>query len=259
MMKTNFQKLGYFLLIILAINSSCTNNQTKEEKKELLIYCGITMIRPMTEIKEIIEKEESCVIEITKGGSGNLLKALETSGIGDLYIPGSEAYIYNAQAKGLIDDTATVGKNRLAMMVQKGNPLHISNSLNNLSNKDYYVVIGNPNSGSVGKATKKALQKKGIFHEVEQNAVKFTTDSKDLTLLIKNKEADLVVNWFATYTWDDNSNYIDYIPISDKYAADNKLILCTLKSSKQKKIANKFLKFAQSEQGKAIFKKYGLY
>jgi molybdate transport system substrate-binding protein len=246
------------LVFILFLQVACTNSDSKQEKKELLIYCGITMIKPMTEIKQSIEKQEHCSIEITKGGSGNLLKALETSGIGDLYLPGADNYIYTAFSKGLIVDTATVGKNRLAMMVQKGNPLHISSDLANLINKNYYVVIGNPNSGSVGKTTKKVLEKRGIFSEVEQNAVKFTTDSKDLTLLLKNKEADLVINWYATYTWDDNSKYMDAIAIDDKYEPNKKLILATLKSSKYPEIAQAFLKYASSEKGKAIFKKYGL-
>jgi len=256
-MRKLYQILG--LVSIFILQTACSGTDGGGEKKELLIYCGITMIKPMTEIKQIIEEQEDCSIEITKGGSGNLLKALEASGVGDLYLPGAENYIYTAISKGLIADTATVGKNRLVMMVQKGNPLNISSDLINLTNKDIYVVIGNPNSGSVGKTTKKVLQKRGIFEEVEQNAVKFTTDSKDLTLLLKNKEADLVVNWYAAYTWDDNSKYIDAIPINPEFTPEKKLILSTLKYSKYPQIAKKFLDYASSDKGKEIFKKYGLY
>ncbi len=84
----------YFIIIIAVVAlQGCGRNESEQQKKELLIYCGITMIKPMTEIKSIIETQENCKITITKGGSGNLLKALKLSGIGDLYLPGSDSYI----------------------------------------------------------------------------------------------------------------------------------------------------------------------
>ncbi|OYT17101.1 MAG: molybdenum ABC transporter substrate-binding protein [Bacteroidetes bacterium 4572_77] len=244
--------IGLFMLI-----NSCNYLKKKAEKKQLLLYCGITMIKPITEIVDIIEKKEDCIIEITKGGSGNLLKSIKTSKIGDLYLPGSENYIKTAFAESLIADTVFVGYNRLAIMVAKGNPLQIPLNLNSLAQKEYYVVIGNPNSGSVGKATKKALQKKGIFESVEQNAIRFTTDSKDLTRAIINKEADIVINWYAPYSWDNNSDYIDIIEIDKEYAQDKKLTLSLLSYSKHPEIAQKVLDFAASKEGKAIFAKYG--
>ncbi|NOR86786.1 MAG: solute-binding protein [Bacteroidales bacterium] len=252
-------KITLALLVFILGIHSCKNDNTKEEQKELLIYCGITMIQPMTEIKTIIEEQENCKIQITKDGSGNLLKAIEMIGVGDLYLPGSEAYISSAFSKNLISDTAYVGQNRLVMMVQKGNPLKINSNLENLLNKEFYIIIGNPNTGSIGKATKKALQQKGILKEVEQNAIKYTTDSKDLTLALINKEADLVINWYATYTWNNHSEYIDIIEIDEKYSQKRKLILAILKSSKHPDIAKNILELAHSERGQEIFKKYGLY
>jgi molybdate transport system substrate-binding protein len=245
------------LVLGVLLLPSC-DNENHHNRKELLVYCGITMIRPMTEIKEIIEKQENCHIEITKGGSGNLLKAIEQSHIGDLYIPGSSSYILSAYEKDLIQDTVTVGENRLAFMVQKGNPMKIQPEVKSLINKDYYVVIGNPNSGSVGKATKKLLVSEGVFEEVEQNAIRFTTDSKDLSMALINREADLVVNWYATYTWDNNSDYMDLLEVPGLEITKEKLVLAQLKSSQYPDIAQKFMLFAKSTQGQAIFEKYGL-
>lgn len=247
--------LGF--LILSFIITSCKTKQA-EEKKELLIYCGITMIRPMTEIKQIIEKQENCHIEIMKGGSGNLLNAIEQNGVGDLYLPGSESYIYTALQKGMIKDTATVGHNKLALIIQKGNPSNIKPEIQSLSSKDYYVVIGNPNSGSVGKATKKLLLTEGIFEEVEQNAIRFTTDSKDLSMAIINNEADIIINWYATYTWDRNRDYMDILDIPSLENTKNKLVLAQLNSSQHPKIAQKIMAYAISPEGQAIFKKHGL-
>jgi molybdate transport system substrate-binding protein len=245
------------LLVISLFTGSCSQEEAK--KPELLIYCGITMIRPMSEIADIIEGQEGCEIVITKGGSGNLLKSIETNQVGDLYLPGSDSYIQTCLEKGLVTETVFVGYNQAAMMVQKGNPKGITADLENLANEDYYVVIGNPDSGSIGKETKKILEKKGIFDAVLSNARQLTTDSKDLVSVLANKEADLVINWYATSVWPENAPYVDVLPIDEEYAAKKKLVIGLLSTSEHPDIARKFMEYAASEQGQAIFDKYGLY
>ncbi|XPV77811.1 MAG: molybdate ABC transporter substrate-binding protein [Desulfovibrio sp.] len=237
----------------------CSYSNEAEVKKELLIYCGITMIKPMNELAEIIEKEQGCKIIITKGGSGNLLRSIRANGVGDLYLPGSESYIQTCIDEKLISSTVHVGYNKAAMMVQKDNPLNIPNNLTALTNPQYYVVIGNPTSGSIGRETKKILERAEIFKDVLKNARVLTTDSKDLVSVLKNGEADLVVNWYATSRWNENSHDIEVLPIDSKYAKRKNLVLGLLNSSTYPEIAKRFMELASSDKGKAIFNKYGLY
>lgn len=230
-----------------------------DPSKELLIYCGITMIKPMTEIARHIEALENCKIIITKDGSGNLLKAIRINRVGDLFLPGSGAYIETGLNEGLVTESVHVGYNRAALMVQKGNPRKIAPNLLSLAGKDYYVAVGNPTSGSIGKETQKILEKRGIFDQVMTNARRLTTDSKKLVHLLKEKQADLVINWYATATWPENRPYVDVLPIDPVYATPKKLVLGLLSTAKYPNIARKFMAFAASEQGRAIFQKNGLY
>ena len=228
-------------------------------KKELLVYCGITMIKPMSEIARVIEEQEGCEIIITKGGSGNLLRAIKVNKVGDLYLPGSDSYIKTCLEEGLVSKTVHVGYNKAAVMVQKGNPKGISNDLKNLASPDYYVVICDPNSGSIGRETKKILERAGLFDEVSRNVSQLTTDSKDLVNVLRHKQADLVINWYATSTWPENEPYVDTLPIEGQYASKNKLVLGLLTCSKHPDIAGKFMAYASSEKGRALFRKYGLF
>ena len=248
------------LALILVVMPGCENKEEvkAEKQKELLIYCGITMIRPMSEIARIIEQEENCKIIITKGGSGNLLKSIRVNKVGDLYLPGSDSYINTCLDEGLLTETGFVGYNKAALMVQKGNPKQLSGDLDNLLRKDLYVVICNYETGSIGKETKKILDKKGIFEEVQKNASELTTDSKRLITLLKEKRADLVINWYATAVWPENSPYVDVIEIDEKYAGKKKLVLGILKTSEYPELAKKFLDYAISDKGHEIFKKFGL-
>ena len=233
-------------------------NQPKSQK-ELLVYCGITMIKPMSQIASIIERREGVKISILKGGSGDLLNSIKFNQIGDLFLPGSESYIQQAVSDGLVVRTAHVGYNKAAMMVRKGNPKSIPSSLDALKNPDLYVVIGNPNSGSIGKETKKILTAANMFDKVMNNAKELTADSKRLVSVLKNGEADLVVNWFAISTWEENSPYIDSIPIDERLATKKRLVLGLLNTSKYPDIANKFIDYAASEEGRKIFDRYGFY
>jgi molybdate transport system substrate-binding protein len=239
---------------------SCKKEEA-EKKKELLIYCGITMIDPMTEIATIIEKEQDCLITITKGGSGNLLESIVYNQTGDLYLPGSDRYFTTIESDypGLVLDTVSVGHNRAVIMVQKGNPYNITGDLLSLASADYGVIIGHPDSGSIGKETKKILDKRGIYEDVVKNVMSLTTDSKDLIKAIISKDADIVINWFAASTWNDNSDYVDVIEINPEFVITNKLVLGLLTYSEHKDIAMEVMKLAASDKGKAIFKKYGLY
>ena len=252
----------YVLLVLLTgvwiFIPGCSKTK-QEKKKELLVYCGITMIKPMADIAKIIEEQEDCKIIITKGGSGNLLKSLKINKVGDLYLPGSDSYIKTCLEENLVSDTVFVGYNKAAIMVQKGNPKQITADLNNLTKKDYYVVICNPNTGSIGKETKKILERKGIFEEVQANASELTTDSKRLFAVLKEKNADIVINWYACSVWEENEPYVDVLNIDEKFAKKKKLVLGLLKTSKYPEIARKFMEYAASDKGRELFKKYGLY
>ncbi|SMC37873.1 molybdate transport system substrate-binding protein [Desulfocicer vacuolatum DSM 3385] len=250
-----------FLLFCGIILPACPSEKPPTPTPTMLIFCGITMIKPMMDIAEIIESKENINILITKGGSGNLLKSIVFNQKGDLYLPGSERYYQTIKTDhpGLIVDQVPVGKNRAAIMVQKGNPRQISSDLENFTRSEYAVIIGNATSGSIGKETRNIFTNKGIYEKVLANTMHLTTDSKDLARALREKKADMVINWYAVSTWEENAKFMDTIDIDPRHAKPKSLILGLLKFSKHPEIARKFMALAASPQGRAIFKKYGLH
>ena len=120
-------------------------------KNELLVYCGITMVRPITELARSFEQRENVKITIAQGGSEDLFQSAKKSGLGDLYLPGEPSYREKHFSAGLFDEHVIVGYNQLAFMVQKGNPKKVRNEPRELLRKDLLVAIGNAESGSVGQ------------------------------------------------------------------------------------------------------------
>lgn len=229
------------------------------EGPNLLMYCGVTMVGPIQELANEFQKSHGCTLEIKPGGSGNLLNELASTKRGDLFLPGSDSYIQRAEKKGLIGKNALVGYNKAAIMVQKGNPKGIPADLNSLIDPSYRVVIGNPKSGSIGQETKKILDSKGIYDQVVARATDLATASKTLVEVLKNDQADITINWFATSTWEANSRIMDALPIDESFASKKKLILAVLPFSENMELSEAFLDLVASEHGKEIFNRYGLY
>jgi molybdate transport system substrate-binding protein len=229
----------------------------KHPQKEMLIYCGITMIQPVREIAQNFEKQNKCIVKIIKGGSGDLLKAIERSQKGDLYLPGEASYMDACISDGVCRSSVCVGYNRSVMVVRKGNPLNIPSELKSMTNRSYRVVIGDPDTGSIGKEAKSVLEKADLFNEVIANNPVFTTDSKDISKAIQNGHADLGINWYATTQWPENAPHIDALPIPEHYAPKTPLLLGLLGCSGDLNLAKEFMKNAISPEGKEIFNKFG--
>lgn len=227
--------------------------------KKMIVYCGVTMSKPMTELAKAFEKENGCRIRFVNGGSGKLLKLLLKNKNGDLYLPGSDSYIkkIDTEYPGLITSKASVGYNKAALFVRKGNPKKIPADLNALQDENIKVLIGSPEKGSIGKETKKILINHGSWEKVKAK-VNFTEHSKSLVSGLKSGKIDLTINWFAASTWAENRMHVEPLDIDEAYAKKKKLVLTVLSDSKHPKLAKAFLDFVSSSHGKAVFKVYGL-
>jgi len=231
--------------------------QAQAPKAELLLYCGITMVRPMTEIAQSFDKREGVRITIAQGGSEDLFQSAKKSGAGDWYLPGEPSYYDRHVKEGLFGERTTVGYNQMALMVQKGNPKGVKSDPKELLRKDLVAIIGNAESGSVGKEAKDMLDGLGIYPKVIKQAAFLAPDSRSLVNAMKKGEADVTLNWRAVGFFPDNAPKIDVIDIDPAVAKPQALLLIQLKSSKQPELARRFAAYVAGEEGQAIFRKHG--
>lgn len=147
------------------------------------------MVKPMTEVVNRFEKSHNVLIKITQGGSKDLYASLKASRIGDLYLPGSASYRDNNLQDDLLGDYVFLGHNQAALVVVKGNLKKIKGTLRDLTDPKLNVVLCNPESGSIGKMTKMILEKAGLYEAANNNTKYLTTDSRNLSKAIRDKEA----------------------------------------------------------------------
>nr|WP_320048842.1 substrate-binding domain-containing protein [uncultured Desulfuromonas sp.] len=226
-------------------------------KKELLVYSGMTMVKPLLELVEIMERQHECEIKVTYGGSGHIAKSVRINQVGDLFFPGDSSFIRSLQDEGLVSDVVEVGYNQAALFVQRGNPLHIEASLDELADPGYNVVLGNEFSGAIGRETKNILLTAGLYDRVVENVLYMATDSKGLAQAIRHQDADLVMNWKAVASLPENKYVMEVLALPEEIAGRHPLQMGLLSYSRQPELARLFLELAHSERGRDIFRRYG--
>lgn len=240
--------------VILAF-SGCSNHASKESIKNsstLLVYSGAGLKKPMEEIKTNFEKENDITIEYIYAGSGQLLSQIEASGKGDVLIVGSKLSYETAYNKDIVNKCKFVAYHTPAIIVEANNPKGIKN-LQDLTKKELKVVLGDPEANAIGATAKKIIEKNNIS-DIYNNVVAETSTVNEITLSISSGNADAgIVTKDSAYG---NEN-VEIIEIPEEQNIDQIIPVGTIKKSSNEKEAESFAQYIASDEGKAIFDKYG--
>jgi molybdate transport system substrate-binding protein len=255
------RKIVWLCLLVIFFGCSSEDQnkspQTDKAKKELLVFCGITMIDPVRELMGRFEQDAGVKMTMSYGGSADLMQSIKLNGVGDIYFPGGESYIIEADKDGILKERKQVGVNQIALFVRKGNPKGLSGDLDELLKPGMQIGIGHPDLGSVGKEAKRMLQAKGVYDQVVTASAMMQPDSKALTGVLREGKVDVVLNWRAVLSFQDNSQDMEMLPVKGDWATPHKLTMSVLANSREPELANRFLDFCASEPGRAVFQRYG--
>lgn len=252
---------GVLLLSILVLAGCSGPDSDKKTKttaeRPLLIFCGITMIDPVKELMVLYEKESGVKSTMSYGGSADLLQSLMLNKVGDVYFPGAESFIQEAEKAGVLGEKRRVGVNQAALFVKKGNPKGFSGELDELYAPGVQAAIGHPDLGSVGKEAKTILQAKGVYDQVVKASAMMQPDSKALSTALKAGQVDVVLNWKAVQYVGDNADHMDAIPIKGGFAKPHTLTMAATIYSQNPQTTRAFLDLCASPRGLAVFARHG--
>lgn len=247
-----------WIAVCLAL-SACGQSSSKEvsNTKELLVFCGITMVSPVKELMESFERQTGVKMTMSYGGSTDLLNSVLVNKTGDIYFPGTESYIAEADKAALLKERRLVGSNQAALFVAKGNPKAIAADVHELLRPGLRVAIGHPDLGSVGREAQDILTRKGIYDKVVAASAMMLPDSKALSATLREGKVDLVLNWTAAYFTGDNAQHMERLPLAEPDAKRHALTMATTVYSAFPAAAVKFLDYCASPEGRVVFAKYG--
>ncbi|MEA1906329.1 MAG: molybdate ABC transporter substrate-binding protein [Euryarchaeota archaeon] len=249
--------LAVTILICSAITLGCIGKPAQsatEETESLLVYCGAGMRAPMDELGSQFEQEYGVKVVCNYAGSGHLLNQIELAQNGDVYHPGAMYYSTIARDRGFIDYEKSVAYHIPVIVVPKGNPANIT-GLDDLTNPGVRVALGDRGACAIGRLADKILEKNGIKDAVLDNTVVYGTTVNALILYVSGGDVDAAITWAETALFAPNETTVIEIPAEENIIQT--IPIGTLTFSENKEAAEEFIDFVTSDEGKAVYEKYG--
>ena len=227
-----------------------------EDAGSLVIFCGSASKPAMEEAAELFERKTGAKLLLHFGGSGKMLSDMKLSRRGDLYLPGSSDFMELAKNKGLVfpKTERLVVYLMPAINVPAGNPKGIR-CLADLAKPGVRVGIARPDTVCVGLYAVEVLERNGLAKKVKPNIVTFAESCSKTAALVGLGTVDAIIGWRVFHYWQpekietillepDQVPRIGYIPIAKSAFCEND------------KLADRFIDFLVSEEGKKSFRKW---
>ncbi len=181
----------------------------------------------------------------------------------DVYTAGKSRIV---QMNNSFNDTATYAFNKLAIMVQAGNPKQI-HSLRDLGRDDVKVSMPNPAWEGIAEKIEEAYKKAGGEELKNKIMVSKVADSsthltqihhRQTPMRIMYEQSDAGPVWYSEAWYQQMIHHpIEMVMIPDKENISATYMAGVLKNAPHPQAAKDFIKFLNSDIAKIIYKKYG--
>lgn len=242
------------LVLSLILLPVCSRYNTS---KKLVVFAAAGARSATDEICHQFEEQHRIKLETSYGGGGEILSKMILARSGDIYIAPEQRFMEIAKEKKAIYPTTI--KNIAYMVpviaVKKGNPKQII-SLTDLAKRRIRLGVTRPETTLLGKYAPEIFQKAGLGEAITKNIRTYASDPNNLlTMLIMGQiDAGIIWHFYQTLALDK----IETIFLSPEQLTGIGVMQIAVSAySRDNKLAQQFVNFAISSEGKAIFKTYG--
>jgi molybdate transport system substrate-binding protein len=258
------------LSLVMALLSSC-GRAPRQAREPLLCYVGGTMRPAMEELIRLYEARTGRQkIQVDYADSGELLVKVQLSGRGDLFVV-HDPYLGELMQKGLGDRGWTVASLSPVIVVPKGNPKNIR-GLRDLTREGLRVIVPDPQYAATGLIVARMAEKAGLAKALSANIVTRPRGGGEAANGVALGTADAAICWNAVAHL--RLDKLDVVPIEKEFAPKEgvdiattpsgkieldyiRVNIATLKSSKQPEAARAFAEFVASDEGRAVWERFG--
>ena len=221
----------------------------------LFVCCAAGIKDPVGEVAKRFEAETGVKVEMTIANSGQLLGQIETTHIGDVYIPGDVSFADKAVAKKLV-----AGAPRTfcwfipGIYVHKGNPKGI-HALADFTRPGLKLALADE-SAAIGKLQVELFRTNKLdAAALKANTVYAPATVTDVALAVKMGTVDAGIIWAALGSLYPDDAEIVAIPKEQNVIGE--VAACTLAHSKNPKAATAFVDWMVSDKGRAVLREKG--
>jgi len=227
--------------------SKNADDESKSETGEddtLLMYCAAGIKPPVAALAaQFAEEEFGVPIQLQYGGSGTLLSNLQIAKKGDLYLAADTSYIEIARKKNLVKEAIAVARMQPVIMVKKGNPKNIQ-SIDDLTKEGISFSLANPDAASIGKLTKKELQKANKWDAISKSARVFKPTVSEVANDVLLGAVDAGIVWDATVN--QHPDQTEMVEVPEFAQAVKNVTVGILNSSQKPQQALMFARYLQA-------------
>jgi len=252
-----FITILFSLILFFAFYNLNLNAQGIIEGAGLSIFSGAGAKPAMDEVCQKFESQYGFKVKINYAGGGEALSQMILSKSGDIYIAPEQRFIESAKEKQVIDPQTirTLAYMIPVIGVKKGNPKNIT-TLADLSRPGIRIGIARPETTLVGKYALEIFSKTGLAKEIEKNITTQTVRPDQLLTMLIFDQIDAGIIWHFYQTCAPDKIEIIYLS-PQQITGIGKLQIAISVFNKERELAQKFVDFATSAQGKTIFRKRG--
>lgn len=239
------------MIMALCTFTACGSDEPADlSDQTLAVFSGAGLAEPVQEIADTFKEQTGCEVEIIFGPTGQLITQIQTTESGDVLIAGAVDELA-AMNEDEITDQVEMVKHIPVVAVQKDNPKGIE-SVKDLGAEGMTVMLPDPETTPIGKIAVKAFEDNGIIDTVDI-AANTTTAPLAVTALAEGN-ADAAVIWKENGAKNDKITVLE-LPEMEKYIKVVPAVSLSYSTNEEARIA--FIEFMTSEEGMAIWAKYG--
>jgi molybdate transport system substrate-binding protein len=250
--RANLNRMLVVLALFLPLSGLCT-------AQEITVAAAADLQFLMQDVGARFQKEAGKTVKLIYGSSGNFAQQLQNGAPFDMFFSANLDYPKKLEAAELTEPGSfyqyAIGK--IVVWVPNDSKLDLGPGLKALLDPAIKkIAIANPEHAPYGKAAVAAMQKEGIYEQVKDKFVLGENISQTASF-VASGSADVgivALSLALSPNMKEKGRYAE-IPASDYPAIEQACVI--MRSSKNKDIAQQFLKFIQSAPVKDLFQAYG--
>ncbi len=227
--------------------------------QEITVAAAADLQFVMQDVGARFQKETGKMVKLIYGSSGNFAQQLQNGAPFDMFFSANLDYPKRLEAAELTEPGSfyqyAIGK--IVIWVPNDSKLDVGPGLKALLDPSVKkIAVANPEHAPYGKAAVAAMQKENVYEQVKDKFVLGENISQTASF-VASGSADVgivALSLALSPNMKEKGRYTE-VPAGDYPAIEQACVI--MRSSKNKEIAQQFLKFILSAPVKELFQKYG--
>ena len=225
--------------------------------ESLSVFAAAGAKPALDEAARQFQEEHGTEIEVSYGGGGEVLSRMVSAETGDIYIAPEQTFMKIAVEQGAVEPATMKSLAYMVpvLAVQKGNPKQIT-TLTDLARPGIRVAIARAEATLAGEYALEIFEKAGLAKGIAKNIVTEATRPDLLVTWLSMGEVDAVITWHFYQTLAPDDIEVVFLP-PEQLTGIGEMQVAVSTYSKNRDLAESFVDFLGSAEGKATFGKHG--